>query len=495
MTHEAERERRQQATDRQRQADHEDRARCRQEADHRAGQDDPREHPDGAADQAEGERLAHDDPQHLTRGCPGRAEQPELPGSLPDRHGHRVADEERADDERHRPEQERHADEPFLGRCEPARGVGRRLDDERLGEGVGHGRRPPRTSGRRRGRGRRSESAKGVSNAESSVVREAMITSPPSSAASPVSSMSPTIRSPGIPSRRPEMSSVSPSTRPLRAAHEAGTSASVGASADSAMPSTRLGLPDGGIDLWVDAEHEQREDALVLAGAVEMVSLRSETDAAATTPGSERMACTDPRAESLVGERAEADVRAAEQVGGGALEGLLRRGADDDRCGHRRHPERDAEHGQRGAQRAGEQASPGERREGHRSLQAESGEAPDERLRLVVAAATEGDLVADLAIADDEDAVGVRGCPRVVRHEHDRLAEPIGRVPQQVEDLGASREVEVAGRLIGQEDGRPRGQRARQRHALLLARRELVGTCCALSVSPTSPRSSSMRSR
>ena len=91
---------------------------------------------------------------------------------------------------------------------------------------------------------------------------------------------------------------------------------------------------------------------------------------------------------------------------------------------------------------------------------------------LVVASAAEHDLVANATVANDEDAIGVGGGSGVVRDEHDRLAQPIGGVPEQVEDLGSGRVVEVAGGLIGQEDRRLRRQRARQRDALLLAGRK-----------------------
>ena len=46
---------------------------------------------------------------------------------------------------------------------------------------------------------------------------------------------------------------------------------------------------------------------------------------------------------------------------------------------------------------------------------------------------------------------------------------------QNVHDLTARFRVEVAGRLIGQQDGRRRDEGARDGHALLLATRELRG--------------------
>ena len=112
--------------------------------------------------------------------------------------------------------------------------------------------------------------------------------------------------------------------------------------------------------------------------------------------------------------------------------------------------------------------------------QAELGEPSDERAGLVVVAPAESDLVEDRPVAHDEHAIGVGRGPCVVSHEHDRLPQPVARVPQQVEDLGAGRVVEVAGRLVGQQDGGLGGKRPRQRNALLLAGGELVGVLCAL---------------
>ena len=44
---------------------------------------------------------------------------------------------------------------------------------------------------------------------------------------------------------------------------------------------------------------------------------------------------------------------------------------------------------------------------------------------------------------------------------------------QQVDDLAAGLGVEVAGRLVGEDDQRPLGERPRDRDALALAAREL----------------------
>ena len=59
----------------------------------------------------------------------------------------------------------------------------------------------------------------------------------------------------------------------------------------------------------------------------------------------------------------------------------------------------------------------------------------------------------------------------------DGLAESLDRPPQEAEHLGAGDRVEVAGRLVGEDDVRPAGQRAGARHPLLLAAGELARAC------------------
>ncbi len=80
-----------------------------------------------------------------------------------------------------------------------------------------------------------------------------------------------------------------------------------------------------------------------------------------------------------------------------------------------------------------------------------------------------------LPVEQVEDPVGDRRGARVVGDHHDRLAVGCAHVAQQREDLGARLRVEVAGRLVGEDDGRPRDQRAGDRDALLLATGELGG--------------------
>src|SRR5262245_50085016 len=113
-------------------------------------------------------------------------------------------------------------------------------------------------------------------------------------------------------------------------------------------------------------------------------------------------------------------------------------------------------------------------------LEADLGQAADQRGGRVVEPAAEHDLVADPALADDEDAVGVGRGPRVVGDEDDRLAVLVARLPERVQELAAGGVVEVAGRLVGQEDGRPGHEGAGDGDALLLALRQLVGPMALL---------------
>ena len=82
-------------------------------------------------------------------------------------------------------------------------------------------------------------------------------------------------------------------------------------------------------------------------------------------------------------------------------------------------------------------------------------------------------------VAQDEDPVGVRRRLRVVGDEHDGLAALGAEAPEHVEDLRAGRVVEVAGRLVGEEEGRPVDEGPGEGHPLLLAGGELVGAVAA----------------
>src|SRR5690348_3812937 len=79
----------------------------------------------------------------------------------------------------------------------------------------------------------------------------------------------------------------------------------------------------------------------------------------------------------------------------------------------------------------------------------------------------------DMSGTHTNDAVAARRERRIVRHEHEGGAALGLAREHQVDDLAAGRLVEISGWLVGDQDRRTRGERARQRDALLLAAREL----------------------
>ena len=87
-----------------------------------------------------------------------------------------------------------------------------------------------------------------------------------------------------------------------------------------------------------------------------------------------------------------------------------------------------------------------------------------------------GDLLVDLdlAVAELDDPRAVLGDVHFVRDQHDGDAALHVQLLEDVHDLDAGARVEVAGRLVRQQDRRLVDQRARDRDALLLAARQLV---------------------
>jgi hypothetical protein len=81
----------------------------------------------------------------------------------------------------------------------------------------------------------------------------------------------------------------------------------------------------------------------------------------------------------------------------------------------------------------------------------------------------------ELAVAERDQAVGVGGGDGVVGDHDHRLAELVYRAPQQLEHVGAGPGVEVAGRLVGEDDGRFGDEGTGDGDALLLAAGELGG--------------------
>ena len=81
----------------------------------------------------------------------------------------------------------------------------------------------------------------------------------------------------------------------------------------------------------------------------------------------------------------------------------------------------------------------------------------------------------------------IAAAPAVVGHHHDRLAELVDGPAQQLEHVATRVRVEIAGRLVGEHDRRPRDERARHRDALRLSAGELVGSMGAAVLEPDRP--------
>ena len=73
-----------------------------------------------------------------------------------------------------------------------------------------------------------------------------------------------------------------------------------------------------------------------------------------------------------------------------------------------------------------------------------------------------------------DDAARISGHGLVVGHEDDGVA-LLGQRPEQAHDFDPGLGVEVAGRLVGEHDRGPVGERPGDGHALRLAAGELIG--------------------
>ena len=80
-----------------------------------------------------------------------------------------------------------------------------------------------------------------------------------------------------------------------------------------------------------------------------------------------------------------------------------------------------------------------------------------------------GEAGAHRTEADPVRAVEARS--GIVGDEEQGRADGMRALEHQIDDSGAGLEIEIASRLVRQQDLRPRGQGAGQRHALLLAAR------------------------
>src|SRR5215217_5790120 len=83
-------------------------------------------------------------------------------------------------------------------------------------------------------------------------------------------------------------------------------------------------------------------------------------------------------------------------------------------------------------------------------------------------------LVDDPAVRQEDDPVGIRRRRRIVRDHDDRLVVLLHRVAQEGQQLGAGARIEVAGRLVGEDDLGPAHQGPGGGDPLLLSARELA---------------------
>ena len=87
-----------------------------------------------------------------------------------------------------------------------------------------------------------------------------------------------------------------------------------------------------------------------------------------------------------------------------------------------------------------------------------------------------GELVRDLSVGEEYDAVRVGGGLRIVSDDDDCLAVLVDSVAQNAEDFGGAIGIQVAGGFVAKDDVRLGYQCASAGDALLLTAGELRGT-------------------
>src|ERR1700728_1473175 len=83
-------------------------------------------------------------------------------------------------------------------------------------------------------------------------------------------------------------------------------------------------------------------------------------------------------------------------------------------------------------------------------------------------------LADDLAVPHLNRRPRRGGQLRIVRHYYHRRSVAVETV-EEIDDLGTRPDIQLPSRLVGEQESRPVRQRARDRHALLLAPRQLAG--------------------
>ena len=170
--------------------------------------------------------------------------------------------------------------------------------------------------------------------------------------------------------------------------------------------------------------------------------------------------------------------RTEQEVGAHAADavehGLSRAVADRQHRDDRAHADDDAEQRERGAEEVRAQRAPGRLRGLEPAAgTSRAGRAGARGARRRRCRRPRTRIAHDAAVADLDHAVGMRRHLRRVGDQDDGVALP-REVLEQRQHLGAALAVERAGGLVGEDDLAAVHQRARDRHALLLAARQLV---------------------
>ncbi len=143
---------------------------------------------------------------------------------------------------------------------------------------------------------------------------------------------------------------------------------------------------------------------------------------------------------------AEVHVRAGEARAEDVRERVADLIRDHERARHHGGAEQDRDRGQGRAKLVARHAA--QRVAGHCALSSAM-------MAMMSPASLHGRVAHDQPVGQEERAVGDRRGPGVVRDHHGGLLVGVDRLTQHRQDLGAGGRVEVAGRLVGEDHGRP----------------------------------------